>query len=549
MQYSSKSKFLNEVISEAIAYYRLSKEDRNKSNLSVSDSIENQRKLVEDYAAANGITIVDEAIDDGYTGTNFDRPGFQYVLECLESGKANTVIVKDLSRLGREYIEMGRYIEMMFPEMNVRFIAINDSFDTSNKKDSDDFMFPMKNIMNENYCRELSKKLRRQFKIQRENGEFINNFAPYGYMRDPQDKHHLIIDENTSEVVVGIFEMCLHGVSPARIANYLNEHDIISPYEYKRTFSNYKSGFKGAGEGVWNHNTVRRILKNTVYTGQLCQGKTTTVSYKVKKVKDVAKEDWSVVENAHDAIIPKCIFDVAQKVLSRDIRISDTEQEVQPLAGFVFCGDCGKALTRRNVKRGNKIFHYYICSTYKRKKDCTLHNMSQEKLEEAVLKAIQMQMQVLVDLEKLVTDIDNQVITSSKIRKLEKQIAQKEQELEKNQNAAVRLYDSYVEDLISREDYKMMKEKYVIRVKEIEVAIKSLENEKAAIENNSNDTFSWMQRLLEYREIDTLSHEVVATLIDRVEVFEDKRVQITFSFKNQLDELVNYMNGIRKEAI
>ena len=549
MQYSSKSKFLNEVISEAIAYYRLSKEDRNKSNLSVSDSIENQRKLVEDYAAANGITIVDEAIDDGYTGTNFDRPGFQYVLECLESGKANTVIVKDLSRLGREYIEMGRYIEMMFPEMNVRFIAINDSFDTSNKKDSDDFMFPMKNIMNENYCRELSKKLRRQFKIQRENGEFINNFAPYGYMRDPQDKHHLIIDENTSEVVVGIFEMCLHGVSPARIANYLNEHDIISPYEYKRTFSNYKSGFKGAGEGVWNHNTVRRILKNTVYTGQLCQGKTTTVSYKVKKVKDVAKEDWSVVENAHDAISPKCIFDVAQKVLSRDIRISDTEQEVQPLAGFVFCGDCGKALTRRNVKRGNNIFHYYICSTYKRKKDCTLHNMSQEKLEEAVLKAIQMQMQVLVDLEKLVTDIDNQVITSSKIRKLEKQIAQKEQELEKNQNAAVRLYDSYVEDLISREDYKMMKEKYVIRVKEIEVAIKSLENEKAAIENNSNDTFSWMQRLLEYREIDTLSHEVVATLIDRVEVFEDKRVQITFSFKNQLDELVNYMNGIRKEAI
>lgn len=549
MRNSSKSKFLNELIYEAIAYYRLSKEDRNKNNLSVSDSIENQRKLVEEYAAANDITIVDEAIDDGYTGTNFDRPGFEYVLECLKAGKANTVIVKDLSRLGREYIEMGRYIEMMFPEMDVRFIAINDSFDTSNKKDSDDLMVPMKNIMNENYCRELSKKLRKQFKIQRENGEFINNYAPYGYMRDPQNKHRLVVDENTSEVVVGIFEMCLHGVSPARIANYLNEHDIISPYEYKRTFSNYKSGFKGAGEGVWNHNTVRRILKNTVYTGELCQGKRTTVSYKVKKVKEVAKADWAVVENAHDAIIPKCIFDVAQKVLSRDIRISDTEQEVQPLAGFVFCGDCSKALTRRNVKRGNNVFHYYICGTYKRKKECTLHNISQEKLEEAVLHAIQMQMQVLVDLEKLVTDIDNQIIITSKIKKIEKQIAGKEQELEKNQNSAMRLYESYVEELISREDYKMMKEKYVLRVKEIEIAIDALKKEKAAIENNSNDTFSWIQRLLEYREIDILSHEVVATFIDRVEVFEDKRIQITFSFKDQLDELTEYLSRIRKEAM
>lgn len=153
---------------------------------------------------------------------------------------------------------------------------------------------------------------------------------------------------------------CLHGYSPERIANYLNEHDIISPYEYKKANSNYKSGFKGAGEGVWNHTTVRRILKNSVYTGELCQGKTTTVSYKVKKVKELDREDWAIVDEAHDAIIPKCIFEVVGKVLSRDIRMSDSEKEVQALAGFIFCGDCGKAMSRRTVKRGNKVFHYYL---------------------------------------------------------------------------------------------------------------------------------------------------------------------------------------------
>lgn len=548
MNYLS-NEFQNNQIYEAIAYYRLSKEDRNKSNLSVSDSIDNQRKLVEEYAKTEGITIVDEAIDDGYTGTNYDRPGFKYVLECLKAGKANTVIVKDLSRLGREYIETGRYIEMMFPEMQVRFIAINDSVDSNHRNASDDLLIPMKNLMNENYCRELSKKLRRQFKIQRENGEFINNFAPYGYKRDPEDKHHLIIDENTSEVVVGIFELCLHGYSPERIANYLNEHDIISPYEYKKANSNYKSGFKGAGEGVWNHTTVRRILKNSVYTGELCQGKTTTVSYKVKKVKELDREDWAIVDEAHDAIIPKCIFEVVGKVLSRDIRMSDSEKEVQALAGFVFCGDCGKAMSRRTVKRGNKVFHYYLCGTYKRGKGCTLHNIKQELLESAVLKAIQTQMQVLVDMDNLLSEIDNQQIANSKVKKIEKQITQKEQELEKCQNSSMRLYDSYVEELISREDYKMMKEKYVVRIKEIESAIKYLESEKIDIETNANEATSWLGRFLKYKEINELSHEAVATLIDRIDVYEDKRIHITFNFKNQLEELSNYIDELRKEAM
>jgi DNA invertase Pin-like site-specific DNA recombinase len=535
---------------KAITYYRLSKEDSNKSNFSVSDSIENQRKLVEDYVRKEGnIEIVDEAIDDGYTGTNFDRPGFQYVLECLKSGKADTVIVKDLSRLGREYIETGRYIEMMFPQMNVRFIAINDSVDTNNHKSSDDLLIPMKNLLNENYCRELSLKLRKQFKIQRENGEFINNFAPYGYMRDPQDKHHLLVDESTSQVVKGIYELFVSGYSPARIATYLNEHDIMSPYDYKQSTSQYKSGFKGPGESIWNHTTIRRILTNSVYTGELCQGKTTTPSFKVKKVQVLDRGEWAVVEDAHEAIISGGLFEVAQKLLQRDIRVSTTDNKVQPLGGFIFCGDCGKAMCRRRVKRGNKYFYYYMCGGYKRKQGCSVHNISQRMVENAVLNAVTSQLELLVEVSELVKRIGENDIVNKKVKYLDLQITAKEQEMEKNQNAAMRLYDSYTEELITREEYLFMKEKYIVRIKTQEKTIRELEEKKKQLVENGKEATSWIGHYMKFQGIEHLTHEAVATMIERVEVYEDKRIEIIFSFENQLAELKQYLNEIGEENV
>jgi DNA invertase Pin-like site-specific DNA recombinase len=547
MKNSSK---LTDKFYKAIAYYRLSKEDSNKSNFSVSDSIENQKKLVEDYVRKEGnIEIVDEAIDDGYTGTNYDRPGFQYVLKCLEAGKADTVIVKDLSRLGREYIETGRYIEMMFPQMNVRFIAINDSVDTNNHTSSDDLLIPIKNLLNENYCRELSLKLRKQFKIQRENGEFINNFAPYGYMRDPNDKHHLLIDETTAQVVKGIYELFITGYSPARIADYLNEHDIMAPYQYKQNTSGYKSGFKGSGKSIWNHTTVRRILTNSIYTGELCQGKTTTPSFKVKKVLNLDRKDWIIVKDAHEEIISIGLFEVVQKLLKRDIRVSDIDHKVQPLGGFLFCGDCGKAMSRRRVKSGNKYFYYYLCGSYKKKLGCSIHNISQELVENAVLNAVRSQLNLLVEINELVTTIGENDILTKKVKYLDLQITAKEQEVEKSQNSAMRLYDSFTEGLITREEYLRMKEKYILRTNELEKTIKELEEEKNQLTKNDKETTSWISKYLKFQGIDQLTHEVVATMIDKVEVYEDKRIEITFSFENQLLELKQYLDEIEGEKI
>lgn len=537
---------LNEQFYNAIAYYRLSKEDRRKSE---SDSIANQRKLIWDYLSANpNITLVEEAYDDGYTGTNYDRPGFKSVLEALKEGTADCVIVKDLSRLGREYIETGKYIEMTFPEMNVRFIAINDDVDTSNRTQGDDLMIPFKNLMNENYCRELSYKLRKQFKIQRDNGEFINNFTSYGYRRDPQDKHKLLIDEYPAEVVKGIFEMTIKGFSPDRIAAYLNKNGIMTPYEYKRKTSNYVSGFKGAGESRWNHVTIRRILTNAVYIGELAQGKTATPSFKIKKARTLSKDMWSVVEDNHEPIVETELFNTVQKILSRDIRISTNEQKVQPLAGVVFCGDCGRAMCRRNVKRGNKTFHYYWCGSYKRKQGCTTHNISQEMLEKAVFDSIKNQISLMVELDKLVNQIDVGEVRSLKLKRVELLLTEKENEMERYQNTSMKLYESYVEELISREEYRSMKEKYMVKIKECDGAIKDLEEQRRNIIENTQNSDSWIYQFIKYKDMKELSHEIVVVLVDRIDVYEDKRVQITFNYKNEFLELKRNVEELRKEV-
>ena len=276
----------------AIAYYRLSKVDRNKK-ASESDSIANQRKLIQCYLEKHpNIVLVAEADDDGYTGTNFNRPGFQKVLDAIQSGQVNCVIVKDLSRLGREYISVGAYLEQKFPDWGVRFIAINDDVDSEKNNAGDELIIPIKNIMNESYCRELSKKLRNQFRIQRGNGEFLGAFASYGYCKSPDDKHKLIIDEFAAEVVKGIFSLKMKGHSPSSIAEYLNSELILPPSEYKKSKGlNYKSGFVSANQPKWSAVTVQRILSNPIYAGTLVQGKRGTPNYKIKRMRIREEEE------------------------------------------------------------------------------------------------------------------------------------------------------------------------------------------------------------------------------------------------------------------
>lgn len=537
---------------KAMAYYRLSKDDKNEDRIAdsegkISDSILNQRKLVHAYLRNHpNITLVDEAYDDGYTGTNYNRPGFQAVLEKVQSGSINCVIVKDLSRLGREYIETGKYLEMIFPSFGVRFIAINDDIDSEHSSAGDDLIIPIKNIMNESYCRELSKKLRNQFRIQRGNGEFLGAFASYGYCKSPDDKHKLIVDEYAAEVVRGIFSLKVKGYSQNVIADYLNNEKILPPAEYKKSLGmKYKTGFQASTQSKWSVVTLNRILTNPIYIGTLVQGKRGTPNYKIKTMRTRSENDWVVVENNHQAIIDPLVFSTVQKMMERDTRRPPNTDVLLPLAGVLFCPDCGFSLQRRTVKRGKQKYYYYVCASYKNGKGCSSHSIEQKKLEETVLHAISNQIQMIVELNKLVQDIGMKSIDQVRLKRLDVMIAQKEQDMDHDKEFRMKLYEALNEDLIDRDEYEKMRMKYTKQIEDTEKAISKLQIQRADILSNNATDNSWIMQFIKFQGLTELSHEAVVTLIDRIYVYEDKHIRIEFNYRN---ELAAYQEILQEKA-
>ncbi len=528
----------------AIGYYRLS---RNDSSAAESNSIANQRMLIRAYAERQeNLYLVDEAYDDGYTGTNFDRPGFSAVLKAIEEGKANCVIVKDLSRLGREYIETGKYLETVFPQMNVRFIAINDDVDSEHSRNGDDILIPIKNIMNEAYCRELSKKLRRQFRMQRSNGEFMGAFAAYGYKKSTEDKHKLLPDEEAASVVQEIFSRKLQGWSNDAIAQQLNEQGILSPSAYKQKCGlNYKSGF--AQSEYWCASSIRMILTNPLYMGTLAQGKRGTPNYKLKKIRPRNEAEWSVVENNHEPIIQPQVFHAVQRVVQRDTRSTPGSKQVQVLSGLLFCPDCGRAMCRRSVKRGQKSFHYYVCSTHKKGNGCTSHSISQQSLEETVLHTLQKQIAAVVSLEELLACAGQSKVAAAKKRQIEQSILEQEQKIEQFRQFRCKLYESLCDELISHEEYKNMKQHYGQKISLAQEALERLQKEARLQDEAPSQSF--LEQFRAHKNLTALCREVAVTLIDRIEVFEDKRIQVHFNFRDEIEYYLHIAQELQREAV
>ena len=539
----------------AMAYYRLSKDDKNEDRSrdsagEISDSILNQRKLVHAYLKNHpGITLVDEAYDDGYSGTNYDRPGFRSVLDKVQSGSINCVIVKDLSRLGREYIETGKYLEMIFPSFGVRFIAINDDVDSEHSTAGDDIIIPIKNIMNESYCRELSKKLRNQFRIQRSNGEFLGAFASYGYCKSPDDKHKLVVDEYAAEVVRGIFSMKIKGCSQNIIADFLNQEKVLPPAEYKKSLGmKYKTGFQASTQAKWSVVTINRILNNPIYIGTLVQGKRGTPNYKIKKMRVRSEDDWVVVENNHPAIIDPLMFSIVQKLMERDTRRPPKEDVLLPLAGVLFCPDCGRALQRRTVTRGEQKYYYYVCATYKDGKGCSSHSFEQNKLEETVLHAVTGQIQMIVELNQLVHDIGLQKIDQIRLGRVDLMIARKEQDLDRDKEFRMKLYEALNDNLIDRDEYNKMRMKYTRQIEDTERAISKLKLQRTEISSNHSTDNSWIMQFIKFQGITELSREAVVTMIDRIYVYEDKRIRIEFNYRNEIAAYQEILEEKAKEV-
>ncbi len=519
-----------------IAYYRLSEKDKRDKKKAISDSIENQKKLIREYVShQENAELVDEFFDDGYTGTNYDRPGFIDLLNAIKAGRADCIVVKDLSRLGREYIETGKLLEQIFPSMGIRFVSVNDGYDSSCPKQSDDILIPIKNLMNETYCRELSYKLRRQFAVQRGNGEFLGAFASYGYCKSPDDKHKLVIDEYAAGIVKGIFYSKMQGYSQQAIANTLNAEGVLSPAQYKKHCGyRYKSGFTTEATPMWTAVAVTRILVNRIYIGDLIQGKRGTPNFKIKKEKLRKPEEWVVVENNHEPIVDFLVFEVVQRMLTRDTRCAPTQTAVTPLSGMVFCADCGRSVLIRSVTRSKKKFLYYVCSTYKNSQGCSSHSIEKNKLETAILNAVRIQIQTVVNLDEIIAKINLSDIHDAKLKKLRRQLAEKEKELEGYREFKDRLLEALTDNLIEKDEYTRMRDKYRALEDECDAIIESLHEKISSVDLDGIVERTWVDQFAKYNGVQELTREMVVTLIDRIIIHEDKRIEIVFNFKDEL---------------
>ncbi len=529
------------------AYLRLSKEDGDKVE---SDSISNQRKLISSFLEKRPeFKLEDEFIDDGYSGTSFRRPSMQRMLKRLENGEANCVIVKDMSRFGREYIQSGLYIQRIFPEMGVRFIAINDGYDSIDKKQSDDLLIPIKNLMNDSYCRELSNKLRKQFQIQRSNGEFIGAFAAYGYAKSPDDKHKLVVDDYAAEVVKGIFYAKLQGKPMQRIADELNHRQILSPADYKRSLGlNYRSGFSTGDASRWDANTVRRILQNRLYIGDLEQGKRFKPNYKSNVVLTRPPEEWAVTHDSHEPIIDRFTFDAVQRDLLTDTRCCEETNLAAPLSGLVYCADCGMSMIQKRVKRGEKFFYYYVCSGHKRKQCSTTHCISLPLLENSVLHSINSFVSSVLAIKDFVEKTDAERLMQVRLARVDTLISRKEEEIEQDKELRFQLFELKADGILKRDEYVEMKDAISDRIEKRQADLTALNYERRELLVQGSSGQEWLRRFSQHCCFDKLNRETAITFLQQVRVYQDKRIEVEFACQDEYLTWKALMSEMQKEV-
>lgn len=522
-------------------YIRLSKEDLKKGR-DDSNSVKNQRNLLDEYHRnhLDEFESASEYVDDGHTGTDTDREDFQRLLADVMSGKINCVIVKDLSRLSRNYSDAGSLIENLFVQLNIRFISLAESVDSFKNPDSvSNIIVPITNVMNDNYCYQTSKKIRQVFDYKRRNGQYIGSMAPYGYVKHPKDKHQLMVDPEAAETVKLIFEMCLQGTSKRAITLHLNEHGVPSPSAYKRLKGLPHPTSSDNDNPMWSAGVVGHILTNPIYTGDLVQGRRRVKSYKVHIIEEVPEEEWVVVPDTHDAIIGKADFEKVQGLLKRDTRTAPEKRELHLFSGFLKCADCGKAVTRS--LSGKHV--YYACSTYKSrsKTACTMHGIKHNRLEAAVLFAIQQQVHLAVSYSATIARINSAPIKKSESARLNDLIAVKERELAKISRYKQGIYQDWKDGALTRQEYMDMKADYESKADELTAILNRLTSEREELANGVDNEHPALVAFMQHQNIHALSRDILIELVDHIKVYENGNISVRFKFSDELRRIAEYI--------
>lgn len=540
--------FASDATFRAAMYLRLSKEDggllRGGDRME-SESIAGQRMLIRDFLAGHPeIEVVGEYCDDGYTGANFERPQFQRMMEAVRSGEINCIVVKDLSRFGREYIDSGMYLQKVFPMLGVRFIAINDRYDNARPGSAeDDLVLPFKNLMNDSYCRDISVKVRTNLEARRRSGQFVGSKAPYGYVRSPENRNRLAVDPPAAQVVQSIFRWKIEGMSPAQIAGRLNEDGVLSPIEYKRANgSAQRTAFQKAAQARWFAGAIYRILGNEVYTGTLLQGKTTTPNHKVKRTVRRDRSEWARTENAHEPIIARAQFDLVQRLMREDTRSPSGKRSVYPLSGKLLCADCGSAMVRRTARRGGRTYVYYICSGSRRDRmSCTPHEIREETVRDTVLAVLRTQMDAALDMEAALARMDVLVWENRELQKLRALMDAQEEQIRRNRRLKAEAYADYRSRLLSREEYDLFQAEFDRKIREAEDAADRLRGDQGSILGGLSAQQGWLAQFRQYRRIPELSRSVVVSLVDRVVIHAGKAVDVQLLYRDQFAAIAEFL--------
>lgn len=523
-------------------YLRLSREDGDKYE---SDSITSQRDLLLDFINRNpDISVFDTYEDDGWTGTNFDRPNFKRMEDDLRAKKIDCIIVKDLSRFARNCIEIGNYLSIVFPYLKTRFICINDNVDSYIDPDSlDNLSTKFKNLINDEYCRDISIKVRSSLTIRRESGEFIGSFPSYGYQRDPDDYHKLVVDKVAAEVVRMIYAKFIAGESIRGIVRHLNDLGYLPPVLYKKQkYPEYKPAHV-TKDTKWSHRAVGRILTNQMYVGDMVQNVMNNISYRIQKCRPVEAEKRIIVPDTHEAIIGRDDFQKVKDLLKRDTYESPKTQKMYVLSGFIKCGDCKRGMVKKTLHNGWKEYHYLFCSTYKNrsKNACTKHTINSDKVEAAVLAFIKTNIAFALEFEPILEMIKNSPMREKRSQRFQLLKKQYSEELAKFIKLKEDLYPDYKDGLIDRIEYETFRSRYEVKIANLENRISDINDKIAEIETGLSPENEFIKNFKKYHSITELTREVVSALIDNIYVYEGDRIEIVMKYRDDFETLVEYI--------
>lgn len=527
-------------------YLRLSRDDEPYGGSAESNSIRSQRDMIRSYIREqDDMEIYDIYVDDGWSGANFDRPSFKRMMEDIRAGHVDCVIVKDLSRLGRDYIEAGRLIQKTFPAFSVRFIALNDNFDSLTADFNEKtLVLPVKNFINDAYCSDISKKVKSHQQVKRERGDFIGAFAVYGYRKDPGNINHLVVDKYAARIVKKIFAWRIAGLSNLAIAEKLDGMGILSPMEYKKSQGEkFSTGFITNIKARWSAVAVKRILTNELYMGMMVQGKSEKTSYKVRRLTEKPREDWIRVADTHEAVVSAEDFKTVQRLLEVDTRASAGKEGCHIFTGFLYCGDCGEPMIRRVNRYKDTKKVYFICPTRNKGLGCTRHSIPEEKLRSLVLAGLQQQLALFLDKSRVLSQIEKMEVQFDEVAVFGREIQKLQKEQEKYVSLRAGLYEDLKQGIITEEDFRDFRQIYESQYQAAETAIRQQEDVikdlfKAGVSAGAN-----LEKMKSTLEITELNRDILVTFVSRIIVYEDKRVFLEFGAKNMFEKVMMLQGG------